>query len=68
MTNVVGLKCDTATLIAHTPPPEFIDVVLNQLNGDDIDIYAGIFLKADADLSTLDIFPALESSSANSPS
>ena len=30
VTNVVGLKCDTATSIAHTPPREVIDVVLNR--------------------------------------
>lgn len=53
---VVGLKCDTATSIAHTPPSEVIDVVLNQLDGDDVDA----IVQAGTNLSTLDIFPTLE--------
>jgi maleate isomerase len=54
--NVVGLKCDTATSIAHTPPSEVIDVVLNQLDGDGVDA----IVQAGTNLSTLDIFPTLE--------
>jgi maleate isomerase len=54
--NVVGLKCDTATSIAHTPPSEVIDVVLNQLDGDDVDA----IVQAGTNLSALDLFPALE--------
>jgi maleate isomerase len=53
---VVGLKCDTATSIAHTPPQEVIDVVLNELDGDDVDA----IVQAGTNLSTLDIFPTLE--------
>src|SRR5262249_60213066 len=34
VTSGVGLKCDTATSIAHTPPREAIDAVLHQLGGD----------------------------------
>lgn len=56
VTNVVGLKCDTATSIAHTPPHEVIDVVLKQLEGDDVDA----IVQAGTNLSTIDIFPALE--------
>ena len=56
VTNVVGLKCDTATSIAHTPPREVIDTVLNELDGDDVDC----IVQAGTNLSTLDIFPALE--------
>jgi maleate isomerase len=56
VTNVVGLKCDTATSIAHTPPSEVIDAVLNQLEGDDVDA----IVQAGTNLSTLDIFPTLE--------
>ena len=52
MTNVVGLKCDTATSIAHTPPSEVIDVVLNQLDGDDVDA----IVQAGTNLTALDIF------------
>jgi maleate isomerase len=53
---VVGLKCDTATSIAHTPPREVIDVVLNELDGDNVDA----IVQAGTNLSTQDIFPALE--------
>jgi len=56
VTSVVGLKCDTATSIAHTPPREVIDVVINQLDGDDVDA----IVQAGTNLSTQDIFPALE--------
>jgi maleate isomerase len=53
---VIGLKCDSATSIAHTPPREVIDVVLNELDGDDVDV----IVQAGTNLSTQDIFPALE--------
>ena len=56
VTNVVGLKCDTATSIAHTPPREVIDVILDELDGDDVDA----IVQAGTNLSTVDIFPALE--------
>jgi maleate isomerase len=56
VTDVIGLKCDTATSIAHTPPREVIDVVLNQLDGDNVDA----IVQAGTNLSTLDIFPTLE--------
>jgi maleate isomerase len=56
VTRVVGLKCDTATSIAHTPPREIVDVVLRQLDGDDVDA----IVQAGTNLSTQDIFPALE--------
>jgi maleate isomerase len=56
VTNVVGLKCDTATSIAHTPPREVIEAVLSELEGDDVDA----IVQAGTNLSTQDIFPALE--------
>ena len=56
VTKVIGLKCDTATSIAHTPRDEVIDVILNELDGDDVDA----IVQAGTNLSTLDIFPALE--------
>ena len=52
----IGLKCDTATSIAHTPPREVIDVVLNELDADNVDA----IVQAGTNLSTLDIFPTLE--------
>ena len=56
VTDVVGLKCDTATSIAHTPLREVIDAVLNELDGDNVDA----IVQAGTNLSTQDIFPALE--------
>jgi len=56
VTNVVGLKCDTATSIAHTPPREVIDVVVDQLDAGDVDA----IVQAGTNLSTVDIFPTLE--------
>ncbi|MGE0628179.1 MAG: hypothetical protein AB7O43_10175 [Hyphomicrobiaceae bacterium] len=53
---VIGLKCDTATSIAHTPPHEVIDVVINELDAPDVDA----IVQAGTNLSTLDIFPTLE--------
>jgi len=56
VTKVVGLKCDSATSIAHTPHKEVIDVVLDELNSDGVDA----IVQAGTNLSTLDIFPTLE--------
>ncbi len=56
VSNVVGLKCDTATSIAHTPPGEVIDAVMNRLDGADVDA----IVQAGTNLTALDIFPALE--------
>jgi maleate isomerase len=54
--NVIGLKCDSATSIAHTPRKEIIDLVLKQLDGDDVDA----IVQAGTNISALDIFPTLE--------
>src|SRR5262245_45454963 len=56
VTKVVGLKCESATSIAHTPPREVIDVILDELNADNVDA----IVQAGTNLSTQDIFPALE--------
>lgn len=56
VTNVVGLKCDSATSIAHTPRHEIIDTILKQLESDNVDA----IVQAGTNMSTLDIFPALE--------
>ncbi len=53
---VIGLKCDTATSIAHTPPREVIDLVLNELDAPDVDA----IVQAGTNLSTVNIFPTLE--------
>lgn len=56
VSKVIGLKCDTATSIAHTPPSEVIDIVVNQLDGDDVDA----IVQAGTNLTAIDLFPALE--------
>ena len=56
VTKVIGLKCDTATSIAHTPPREVIDTILRELDGQDIDA----IVQAGTNLSGIDIFPTLE--------
>ncbi|MGH7034463.1 MAG: maleate cis-trans isomerase family protein [Stellaceae bacterium] len=56
VTKVVGLKCDTATSIAHTPQKDVIDAVIHELERGDVDA----IVQAGTNLSTLDIFPALE--------
>jgi len=56
VTNVVGLKCDTATSIAHTPPRQVIETILRELDGKDVDA----IVQAGTNLSGLDIFPTLE--------
>jgi maleate isomerase len=56
VSKVIGLKCDTATSIAHTPPSEVIDVVVNQLDDDSVDA----IVQAGTNLSALNLFPTLE--------
>ena len=56
VTKVVGLKCDTATSIAHTPHHEVIDTILRQLDGQEVDA----IVQAGTNLSGIDIFPTLE--------
>ena len=53
---LVGLKCDTANSIAHTPQSQVLDIVLNQLEGDDVDA----IVQVGTNLSNLDLFPTLE--------
>ena len=56
VTKVLGLKCDTATSIAHTPQKEVIDAVVKELDGEDVDA----IVQAGTNLSAIDLFPALE--------
>lgn len=53
---VRGLKCDTATSIAHTPQHEVIEEVLHELDGPGVEA----IVQAGTNLSALDIFPTLE--------
>jgi maleate isomerase len=52
----IGLRCDTATSIAHTPQKDVIDVVVNQLDGDDVDA----IVQVGTNMSNSDLFPTLE--------
>ncbi len=54
--NLVGMKCDTANSIAHTPQGDVIDVVLNQLDGDNVDA----IVQVGTNMSNADLFPTLE--------
>ena len=53
---LVGMKCDTANTIAHTPRGDVLDVVLNQLDGDDVDA----IVQVGTNMSNLDLFPTVE--------
>jgi len=53
---VHGLKCDTATSIAHTPPREVIDAILEEADGGDVEA----IVQAGTNLSAIDLFPTLE--------
>jgi maleate isomerase len=51
-----GLRCGTATSIAHTPRRDVIRTVVNELDGDDIDA----IIQVGTNLSTVDFFPTIE--------
>ncbi len=51
-----GLKCDSANGIANTPRDRVLDVVVNELEGDDVDA----IVQVGTNLSTVDLFPTLE--------
>lgn len=51
-----GLRCGSATSIAHTPPSRFISAVARELDGSDIDA----IIQVGTNLSTQDFFPTLE--------
>ncbi len=51
-----GLKCDSAHGIANTPRDRVLDVVVNELDGDDVDA----IVQVGTNLSTVDLFPTLE--------
>ena len=53
---IVGMKCETANSIAHTPRSEILDLIVNELDGDDVDA----IVQVGTNLSTVDLFPALE--------
>jgi maleate isomerase len=53
---VVGLKCDTANSIAHTPRGDVLEIVLNELADDKADA----IVQAGTNMSNLDLFPTLE--------
>ena len=51
-----GLKCDSAHGIANTPRERVLDVVVNELEGDDVDA----IVQVGTNLNTVDLFPTLE--------
>ena len=51
-----GLKCDSAHGIANTPRAQVLDIIMNELDGDDIDA----IVQVGTNLSTIDMFPTLE--------
>ncbi len=53
---LVGLKCETANSIAHTPQTQVLDVVVNQLDGADVDA----IVQVGTNMSNADLFPTLE--------
>jgi maleate isomerase len=53
---VKGLRCGSATSIAHTPRGDVVRAVVEELNGDDIDAV----IQVGTNLSTGDFFPTLE--------
>jgi len=54
--NLVGMKCDTANTIAHTPQHDIIDIVLNELDGPDVDA----IVQVGTNMSNSNLFPTLE--------
>jgi maleate isomerase len=53
---VKGLRCGSATSIAHTPRGDVARVVLRELEGDDVDA----IVQVGTNLSTCELFPTLE--------
>jgi len=53
---VKGLRCGSATSIAHTPRGDFVRAVIDELEGDDVDA----IVQVGTNLSTVDFFPTLE--------
>ena len=54
--NNIGLRCDTATSISHTPQKDVIDCVINQLDGDNVEA----IVQVGTNMSNSDLFPTLE--------
>ena len=54
--NQYGAACDNANSIANTPQDDVIDVVVNQLDGDDVDA----IVQVGTNMSNSDLFPTIE--------
>ena len=54
--NLVGMKCDTANTIAHTPQGDVIHAVLDRLDGDNVDA----IVQVGTNMSNAGLFPVLE--------
>ena len=53
---VKGLRCGSATSIAHTPRQRIVSIVLDELEGDDVDA----IIQVGTNMSSCDFFPTLE--------
>ncbi len=54
--HLVGMKCDSANSIAHTPQGDVIDAIVNQLDGGNVDA----IVQVGTNMSNADLFPTLE--------
>ena len=52
----IGLKCDTANSIAHTPRGDVVKLVVEELDGDNVDA----IVQVGTNMSNSDLFPTLE--------
>ncbi len=52
----IGLRCDTANSIAHTPRQQVLDVVLRELDGDDVEA----IVQVGTNMSNAELFPTIE--------
>ena len=52
----IGLRCDTANSIAHTPQKDVLNLVVNEMDGDDVDA----IVQVGTNMSNSDLFPTIE--------
>ena len=52
----IGLRCDSANSIAHTPQKDVLNLVVNEMDGDDVDA----IVQVGTNMSNSDLFPTIE--------
>ena len=52
----IGLRCDTANSIAHTPQKDVLNLIVNEMDGDDVDA----IVQVGTNMSNSDLFPTIE--------